>query len=201
MIIKDIEYPELLVDAIKNDKLVIFREAGISMSEPTKLPSLHELSEKIAELTNKEKRNDESDEQYLGRVENLDHDVHSKVCDILSTTQTQPNKNHESLIDFFKKDIRIVTTNYDIMLESALEKKDRKARIYSYPELPYGDKFNGIVHLHGAVENPQDIVLTDSDFGKSYMYHGNVTKFLRSLFESEYTVLFIGYSYNDIVMK
>lgn len=201
MKIKDINYPELLVEAIKNDKLVIFCGAGISMSEPTKLPSFNELSGKIAELTNQEKRNDESDEQYLGRVENLGHDVHNEVCNILSATQTQPNTNHETLIDFFKKDIRIVTTNYDIMLESALEKKDRKARIYSYPALPYGDKFNGIVHLHGEVENPQDIVLTDSDFGKSYMYHGNITMFLRGLFESEYTVLFIGYSYNDIVMK
>ena len=201
MIIKDIEYPELLVEAIKNDKLVIFCGAGISMSEPTNLPSFNELSDKIAELTNQEKRNDESDEQYLGRVENLGHDVHSKVCDILNATQTQPNTNHETLIDFFKKDIRIVTTNYDIMLESALEKKDRKARIYSYPALPYGDKFNGIVHLHGDVNNPTDIVLTDSDFGKSYMYHGNITMFLRGLFESEYTVLFIGYSYSDIVMK
>lgn len=201
MIIKNIEYPELLVEAIKNDKLVIFCGAGISMSEPTNLPSFNELSDKIAELTNQEKRNDESDEQYLGRVENLGHDVHSKVCDILNATQTQPNTNHETLIDFFKKDIRIVTTNYDIMLESALEKKDRKARIYSYPALPYGDKFNGIIHLHGEVENPKDIVLTDSDFGKSYMYHGNITMFLRGLFESEYTVLFIGYSYSDIVMK
>lgn len=87
------------------------------------------------------------------------------------------------------------------MLESALEKKDRKARIYSYPALPYGDKFNGIVHLHGEVADPQDIVLTDSDFGKAYIYYGNVTTFLRTLFESEYTVLFIGYSYSDIVMK
>ena len=120
MIIKNIEYPELLVEAIKNDKLVIFCGAGISMSEPTNLPSFNELSDKIAELTNQEKRNDESDEQYLGRVGNLGHDVHSKVCDILNATQTQPNTNHETLIDFFKKDIRIVTTNYDIMLESAL---------------------------------------------------------------------------------
>lgn len=201
MIIKDINYPELLVEAIKNDKLVIFCGAGISMSEPTKLPSFNELSEKIAELTNQEKRNDESDEQYLGRVENLGHDVHNEVCNILSATQTQPNTNHETLIDFFKKDIRIVTTNYDIMLESTLEKKERKTNIYSYPALPHGDKFNGIVHLHGEVKNPTDIVLTDSDFGKSYMYYSNVTTFLRSLFESEYTVLFIGYSYNDIVMK
>lgn len=201
MIIKDINYPELLVEAIKNDKLVIFCGAGISMSEPTKLPSFNELSEKIAELTNQEKRNDESDEQYLGRIENLGHDVHNEVCNILSTTQTQPNTNHETLIDFFKKDIRIVTTNYDIMLESTLEKKERKTNIYSYPALPHGDKFNGIVHLHGEVNNPTDIVLTDSDFGKSYMYYSNVTTFLRSLFESEYTVLFIGYSYNDIVMK
>lgn len=201
MIIKDIEYPELLVEAIKNDKLVIFCGAGISMSEPTNLSSFNELSYKIAELTNQEKRNDESDEQYLGRVENLGHDVHSEVCNILSATHTKPNTNHEALIDFFKKDIRIVTTNYDSMLESALEKKDRKAKVYSYPALPYGDKFNGIVHLHGEVEIPQDIVLTDSDFGKSYMYRGNITMFLRDLFESEYTVLFIGYSYNDIVMK
>lgn len=126
MIIKNIDYPELLVEAIKNDKLVIFCGAGISMSEPTNLPSFNELSDKIAELTNQEKRNDESDEQYLGRVENLGHDVHSKVCDILNATQTQPNTNHETLIDFFKKDIRIVTTNYDIMLESALEKRIEK---------------------------------------------------------------------------
>lgn len=201
MIIKNINSPELLVEAIKNDKIVIFCGAGISMSEPTKLPSFNELSGKIAELTNQEKRNDESDEQYLGRVENLGHDVHNEVCNILSATQTQPNTNHETLIDFFKRDIRIVTTNYDIMLESTLEKKERKTNIYSYPALPHGDKFNGIVHLHGEVKNPTDIVLTDSDFGKSYMYYSNVTTFLRSLFESEYTILFIGYSYNDIVMK
>lgn len=201
MIIKNIEYPELLLEAIKNDKLVIFCGAGISMSEPTNLPSFNELSDKIAELTNQEKRNDESDEQYLGRVENLGHDVHTEVCNILTGSELQPNTNHETLIDFFKKDIRIVTTNYDIMLESVLEKKGRSSKRYSYPALPYGDKFNGIVHLHGDVNNPTDIVLTDSDFGKSYMYYGNVTSFLRSLFESEYTVLFIGYSYSDIVMK
>lgn len=201
MIIKDIEYPELLVEAIKNDKIVIFCGAGISMSAPTKLPSFNELSERIAELTNQEKRNDESDEQYLGRVENLGHDVHTEVCSILTGTEIQPNANHEILVDFFKKDIRIVTTNYDIMLESALEKKGRKTKIYSYPALPYGDKFSGIIHLHGDVNCPLNIVLTDSDFGKSYMYYANVTTFLRSLFESEYTVLFIGYSYSDIVMK
>ncbi|WP_296140548.1 SIR2 family protein [uncultured Anaerococcus sp.] len=82
-----------------------------------------------------------------------------------------------------------------------LEKKDRKAKIYSYPALPYGDQFSGIIHLHGDVNCPSNIVLSDSDFGKSYMYYGNVTSFLRSLFESEFTVLFIGYSYSDIVMK
>lgn len=201
MIIKNIEYPELLVEAIKNDKLVIFCGAGISMSEPTKLPSFNDLSEKIAELTNQAKRNVESDEQYLGRVENLGHEVHTLVCNILTGSELQPNTNHETLIDFFKKDIRIVTTNYDIMLESVLEKKGRSSKRYSYPALPYGDQFSGIVHLHGDVNCPSNIVLTDSDFGKSYMYYGNVTSFLRSLFESEYTVLFIGYSYNDIVLK
>ena len=56
MIIKNIEYPELLVEAIKNDKLVIFCGAGISMSEPTNLPSFNELSEKNSGIDQSRKK-------------------------------------------------------------------------------------------------------------------------------------------------
>lgn len=202
MRVNDVDYPDLLVKAIRDDRLVIFAGAGVSMSEPTNLPSFNNLSKKIAQLTNEHKGENEPDEQYLGRVKNLGHDVHNEVCSILNESNLKPNKNHKTLIDFFNdKNIRIVTTNYDLMFEKTLEQEGQKTSVYSYPALPYGNEFRGIIHLHGEVNNPTNIVLTDSDFGKSYMYYGNVTSFLRALFESEYVVLFVGYSYNDIVMK
>jgi SIR2-like protein len=41
------------------------------------------------------------------------------------------------------------------------------------------------------------MVLTDKNFGAAYLTRGWVRDFLISLF-SEYTVLFVGYSHNDI---
>ncbi|EHR31845.1 hypothetical protein HMPREF9709_01801 [Helcococcus kunzii ATCC 51366] len=202
MIINEIEYPNRLVEAIINNKLVIFAGAGVSMGKPTNLPSFKALSKQISQLTTESKRENEPDEQYLGRVKNLGHDVHQKVCNTLNESNLQPNKYHDILIGLFNEGkIRIVTTNYDLMFEKALEQKGRETKVYSYPALPYGNEFKGIIHLHGEVNDSSNIVLTDSDFGKSYMYYGNVTSFLRALFESEYVVLFVGYSYNDIVMK
>jgi hypothetical protein len=43
-------------------------------------------------------------------------------------------------------------------------------------------------------------VLTDSDFGRAYLTEGWARRFLQQLF-AKYTVLFIGYSHNDIVME
>ncbi|MFL8906464.1 SIR2 family protein [Helcococcus kunzii] len=202
MIINEIEYPNRLVEAIINNKLVVFAGAGVSMGKPTNLPSFKALSEQISQLTAEPKRKNEPDEQYLGRVKNLGHDVHQNVCKNLNESNLQPNEYHDILIGLFNEgNIRIVTTNYDLMFEKDLEQKGRETKVYSYPALPYGNEFKGIIHLHGEVNDPSNIVLTDSDFGKSYMYYGNVTSFLRALFESEYVVLFVGYSYSDIVMK
>ena len=45
-------------------------------------------------------------------------------------------------------------------------------RIYQAPALPMGDSFDGMVYLHGNVDRPEDMVLTDSDFGKAYVSRG-----------------------------
>ncbi|MCI8736808.1 MAG: hypothetical protein HFI11_07490 [Lachnospiraceae bacterium] len=44
------------------------------------------------------------------------------------------------------------------------------------------------------------MVLTDEEFGKVYLLDGYVSRFLVRLFE-KYTVLFIGYSYNDTIVR
>jgi len=64
-----------------------------------------------------------------------------------------------------------------------------------------GNDFAGIVYLHGSVrdDNPRRLVLTDQDFGRAYLTEGWATRFLLALF-GRYTVLFVGYSHDDIVM-
>jgi len=44
------------------------------------------------------------------------------------------------------------------------------------------------------------LVLTDSDFGRAYLTEGWTRRFLQQLF-SKYTILFIEYGHNDIVIE
>ncbi|MGI5950193.1 SIR2 family protein, partial [Peptoniphilus sp.] len=200
MLINNIDYPDELVEAIQNNKLVIFAGAGVSMGAPTSLPSFAELSDQIFKLTNIDRLENEAEEQYLGRVNDLGHTVQKYVCEILNNKNLNPNFYHKTLIELFSNnDVKIVTTNYDLMFEKSLG--ECNVDIYSYPALPHGDKIKGIIHLHGNVLKSEDIVLTDADFGKAYMYYKNATNFLKQLFESDYIILFVGYSYSDIVLK
>lgn len=43
-------------------------------------------------------------------------------------------------------------------------------------------------------------MLTDSDFGRAYLTEGWARQFLMDVFR-QYTVLFVGYSHNDVVMN
>jgi hypothetical protein len=75
------------------------------------------------------------------------------------------------------------------------------AEAYYAPALPLGDEFQGVVYLHGCVEKaPDRLVLTDADFGRAYLTKGWARRFLQELF-AKYSVLFVGYSHNDLVME
>lgn len=66
--------------------------------------------------------------------------------------------------------------------------------------MPLARTFRGVVHLHGAVSRPtDDLVLTDADFGRAYLTGGWARRFVQDLFTNR-TVLFIGYSHNDVVV-
>ena len=69
------------------------------------------------------------------------------------------------------------------------------------PALPLGDDFIGVVFLHGCLrQDPGALVVTDSDFGRAYLRDAWAARFLERMFAT-YTVLFIGYSHNDVVMS
>lgn len=202
MYLNNINFPNHILDAIQNNKLVIFAGAGVSVGEPTCLPKFVDLAKEIAEDTGKTLKKKDSCEVFLGVLKANGIDVNGNAARILSDSCLKHNALHEAIIDLFSspENIKIVTTNYDQMFEQVLEEKSIIVPVYNSPALPLGNDISGIIHIHGNVCNPKYMVVTDEDFGKAYLTDGYASRFLVKLFES-YTVLFVGYSYNDTILR
>ncbi|KGR53815.1 hypothetical protein OC00_00150 [Xanthomonas vasicola] len=54
--------------------------------------------------------------------------------------------------------------------------------------------------MHGALPHGSSVVLTDADFGRAYLTEGWARRFLVDVFRA-HTVLFVGYSHDDVVMN
>ncbi|MBD5532804.1 MAG: DUF4020 domain-containing protein [Lachnospiraceae bacterium] len=202
MYISGIDFPNDIIDAVNEGNLVVFAGAGVSMGAPTLLPNFENLTKQIAIGTGQSCKTSECD-AFLGRLKHQNINVNEIAAEKLSQMDLQHNKLHEYIIELFPDitKIKIVTTNYDNMFEQALEQMNMtNVKVYDAPALPLGNDIKGIVHIHGNVNEPEYMVLTDEDFGKAYLSDGYVARFLVKLFET-YTVLFIGYSYNDTIVR
>ncbi|MCR4793429.1 MAG: DUF4020 domain-containing protein [Lachnospiraceae bacterium] len=202
MYCNNLNFPNQLLDAIKTDRFVVFAGAGASVDPPTSLPNFENLAKKIAEDTIYNLTKKDSCEVFLGKLKAKGIPVNKQAATILSSTCREHNKLHEAIVDLFPspESIKIVTTNYDQMFEHVLTSRGISPLVYNSPALPLGKDINGIVHIHGNVDDYRYMVVTDEDFGKAYLTEGYVSKFLVQLFET-YTVLFIGYSYNDTILR
>lgn len=201
MYLNNINFPNQILDAVQNNKLVVFAGAGASAGKPTSLPNFVNLAKMIAEDTGKT-LGKEPCEVFLGVLKTGGIDVNGIAADILSNSSLKHSELHEAIVDLFTSpnNIKIVTTNYDHMFEQVLEERNIRVPIYSSPALPLGNDISGIIHIHGDVSDPNYMVVTDEDFGKAYLTEGYASRFLIKLFES-YTILFVGYSYNDTILR
>ncbi len=206
MMIKDVIFPEPLLNALRDGRLVVFAGAGVSMGPPAELPSFRKLAERVAEGTGESIAGSETDDQFLGRLKDREVQVHQRAAEILQRDNLKPNALHRNLLRLFKKTgpVRAVTTNFDCLFEQAAKAGDlfqTQPKVFEAPALPPGSRFQGIVHLHGSVNEPEEMVLTHHDFGRAYLTEedGWARRFLVSLF-TEYTVLFVGYSHSDTIM-
>lgn len=198
--IAGIDIPKLLYDAANNDNLVIFAGAGISIE--SNIPNFESLTNEILSGAAKNYDSKLSYPEKLERAEFDGIDIRRETKQIISAKNTGPAFTHDHLIDFFRnKTIRLVTTNFDLNLSDSAKNKKIPCKSHFQPALPIGDKFDGIVYLHGAVsEEDASLIITDRDFARSYLKYGRQTAFIRELF-SKYTVLFIGYKYEDKIFQ
>ena len=197
---------------MRDGKLVVFAGAGVSMGEPACLPDFKELALQIAEGTGESMGKDEPIDHFLGRLRKKENlvDIYGRAKDILDREGLENTPLHKSLLQSFRnaddmRDMRIVTTNFDLLFEKAAEAAkdidESKIEIFRAPALPLGDKFCGIIHVHGSVLRQDEMVLTDSDFGKAYLMEGWARRFMVGLHHSEYRILFVGYSHEDTILN
>jgi hypothetical protein len=196
-----IEFDDSILDALRDEELVIFAGAGISIGPPSNLPGFGKLASDIAQGTGAVPT--EPWDRFLGQLKHRKVAVHERAAQLLSPVDSAPNPLHFDLLRLFRtaERVRLVTTNFDLHFESAASTIfDKVPETYRAPALPLGYDFTGIVHVHGALPRERDLVLTDADFGRAYLTEGWARRFLVDVFR-RYTVLFVGYSHTDVVMN
>lgn len=196
-------FDDSILDALRDERLVVFAGAGVSMGPPSSLASFRQLTCDIAQGTGASREPEEPLDRFLGRLHHRKVAVHALAAQLLSPAGSAPNALHHDLLRLFQTAdrVRLVTTNYDLHFEAAANSLfGAVPTVYRAPALPLGHDFSGIVHVHGALPRARDLVLTDADFGRAYLTEGWARRFLVDLFR-QYTVLFVGYSNNDVVMN
>lgn len=209
--------PDELVQELEDDRVVVFCGAGISMGAG--LPSYIGLVAHCYKELGRPLPPDKSNEwgwpdRMLGALENGfgTQPVRSIVADRLSQLPTDLEL-HKAILRLSRLRLgdgtRLVTTNFDTFFEQAQEGMLLGKDFHSGPVLPIPRNdhivsWRSIVYLHGRLETlparNDHLVLTSADFGRAYLTDAWAARFVAKLF-ADFTVLFIGYSLNDPVLR
>lgn len=127
----------------------------------------------------------------------------------LSRAQTQAVRASETFRNLARLPCTYwLTTNYDLVLETALKAHRRPGRVDSYSWSDEGavnrfimrrherEKTPAVIHVHGRLDRANDIVLTEADYQQRYWWSGTErVRLLTAL--ATYSALFLGTSLAD----
>lgn len=135
--------------------------------------------------------------------------VRRSIAKILRTGNPAPARIHRALVNLAARGdtLTIVTTNFDLLLETAARRQKRRARGYALGAIPRPGRradFAGVLHIHGAlapnVNVSSDLVVTDQDFGEFYLRRRVVPDFIYDAARL-FNLVLVGYSANDAPMR
>jgi len=116
-----IEFDDCILDALRDDQLVVFAGAGVSMGPPSNLPSFWQLTCDIAQGTGLTAS--EPLDRFLGQLQHRNVAVHERAAQLLWPAGSAPNALHHDLLRLFRTAdrVKLVTTNFDLHFETAAD--------------------------------------------------------------------------------
>lgn len=203
-----------LVQAIKDDECFAFIGAGISIGAG--FPDWKQLTGHLAGLCEDLNRYKKEFVDELNRLVETDdlwwldwlrraHFSHyqSRLEDIFPTDASsyRPTRTHQCLLRLRFRGY--ITTNYDMCLERAANRKRESVVSYSHADVDLDALLNPnnrvIYHVHGKADNNPSLITTPLDYYGLYS-QSNLTGRLTSLL-SKYSALFVGYSFRDYEIR
>ena len=207
------DIPGELIQKQEAGEMVFFCGAGISV--PTGMPSFRRLVQQLYASLNlsptlREKKVERREPpEALDLLENrvTGNAIRSEVARLFSATPKPDSlRLHQALLGVSRNPsgMHLVTTNYDDNFARA--NGPDVLHFDAGPTLPDLDNWDSVVHLHGRVQASvvepvaSRLVLTSTDFGEAYLTKGWAAEFVSNLM-ARYTVVFVGYSMADVVVR
>jgi hypothetical protein len=188
--------PLELIEAQESGNLVFFCGAGISYAAD--LPGFAGLVNNVYDNLGEEKSDSEAEAIKAGFY---DRALGLLEARIIGDSDPGVNLVRRAIVEE-------LTIADGADLDHGFLKADPAIRgmIDAAPKLPVPKphKWTSVVHLHGIIDgddpNGEQLVFTSGDFGSAYLTERWASKFVTELF-SHFTVLFVGYSVNDPVIR
>lgn len=210
--------PEALLNAHADGTVVFFCGAGVSLDAgyPLFAGLVKELEKRNPVSSTPELQKAIKDGEYDFALSIIQRKLARNAIKLRRDTaeilsgRPKTLKNHTSILRLSRlRDgtCRLITTNFDRLFIKAAEKLD-PVGVDSAPKLPIPkvDRWDSILHLHGVLPaKPSDLelgnlVLTSADFGEAYVTDSYCSRFVVELLRN-FTVVFVGYSLNDRIMR
>ena len=130
-----------------------------------------------------------------------------KAREILRPDGLQPAPIHRALMRLSDRRgaVRILTTNFDLLLEDAARRMRSPVQTYALGGIPRprptgSQEFTGVMHIHGALDRDpsrtSDLILSDQDFGEFYLRRRIVSDLIYDAARL-YNLVLVGYRASD----
>ncbi len=189
-----------ILRAKDEESLAIFIGAGVSKSSETKtikMPSWGDLIDSLISDLNIEGESDYLKIAQLYYLTFGEHLYYKKIKDFFPD-----NIPHSQIHDLIFKlsPHAVITTNWDTLLEAAINAKSYFYNIISSDkDLMKSYLGKKLIKMHGDFKN-HNIVFKEDDYLNYKFNFPLIENYVKSII-STHTVLFLGYSYNDIDLK
>ncbi|AUM38493.1 hypothetical protein AT000_14925 [Salmonella enterica] len=189
-----------ILRAKDEESLAIFIGAGVSKSSETKtikMPSWGDLIDSLISDLNIEGETDYLKIAQLYYLTFGEHLYYKKIKDFFPD-----NIPHSKIHDLIFKlnPHSVITTNWDTLLEAAINAKTYFYNVISSDkDLMKSYLGKKLIKMHGDFKNHNIVFKEDDYLNYSYKFP-LIENYVKSII-STHTVLFLGYSYNDIDLK